>query len=106
MNEEIKAHLRQYGGRVRGASFAYNGAKTKLEQFDAATWCSLRADGQKRTEADMKAEVKNAIGRDKIAVELSTAEAEFEAVKADGNMLQSHVALLCSEIAANSRICS
>jgi|GEM_PF-1148997 len=104
MNEELKAALTSQGERVRNAVRRAELTKSALESFDAQSRVAIKADGLKRTEADVNAAVITAPTREKALLPAIDSKADLEGVKTDTQCLLAHVSLVCAETAAMSRI--
>ena len=104
MNEELKEALKERGVFTREHMLRYRTAKARLEAFDAASRNATRADGVKRTEADIDALVTVMAGRGELVSDLARADAELEGCKVATQCLLAEVSLVCSETAAMSRI--
>ncbi len=104
MNQELKDALRSQGEKVRNAVLRAELTKSALESFDAQSRVAIKADGVKRTEADMDAAVITAPTREKALLPAIDSKADLEGVKTDTQCLLAHVSLVCSETAAMSRI--
>lgn len=104
MNEDIKTRLDNQPEAVRGAFLRADNTKSQLELFDANARIAAKADGQKRTEADVDALVCVTPGRSTLVGANSTAKADYEGIKTDTQCLLAKVSLICTETAACARV--
>ena len=104
MNEEIKEKLRGQGKKVGEAYFRFKTAKADLARFDASTRVAVKADGVKRTEADMDAVVSIDPKRGPLERAAIVTEADKEAFDTDTKCLLAEAGLVSAEVSAMSRI--
>lgn len=104
MNDELKTRLDNQGMVVYGAAIRYESAKEKLDKFDAERRLAAKADGVKRTEAEVDAIVTASEGRGPLLEAFAEAKAAYDAVKTGTQCLLAKVSLVCAETAAMSRI--
>jgi len=104
MNDEIKTQLDNQGNKIRVAFLRCDTSKAGLDAYDAQTRNRVRADGVKRTEADIEALVISDLDRPGLLSMYLEAKAEYEGAKVETQCLLAKVSLVCSEIAAASRI--
>lgn len=102
--DDLKAKLRGQRALIRCALVREGNAKVALKTFDANTWNRIRGDGVKRTEADVNALVQIEPGRAGLEADLINAGAEAESLKVDTQAMLAEASIVCSEIAALSRI--
>lgn len=100
MNEELKERLRAQGKRVADAVTLYENDKNALEVFDAST----AVCAGKMTEKQLDVIVKSAEGRNALTSPLAISKGELEGIKKETECLIAEASLVCSEIAAASRI--